>query len=106
MRLPTFTSPNCIPPKTAATRSNLNSPTRPQLSPPTIVRIAAAALSFLMDCLLLLSFCLASVQRVPEGPPPVKSLYSNRRLLVQYGYERAAELPAHAGRRTGLPPDR
>ena len=41
MRLATFTSPNCIPPNTAATRSNLNSPTRPQLSPPTIVRIAA-----------------------------------------------------------------
>jgi hypothetical protein len=53
MRLPTFTSPNCIPPNTAATRSNLNRPTRPQLSPPTIVRIAAAALSLLMGT----SFC-------------------------------------------------
>jgi hypothetical protein len=31
----------------------LNSPTRPQLSPPTIVRIAAKALSFFMD----LPFC-------------------------------------------------
>ena len=45
MRLATLTSPNCMPPNTAATRSNLNSPTRPQLSPPTIVRIAAAARS-------------------------------------------------------------
>ena len=35
----------------------LDSPTRPQLSPPTIVRIAARALSFLMD----LSFCLEFV---------------------------------------------
>src|SRR5829696_2376939 len=56
MRLAAFTSPNCIP-KTAATRSNLNSPTRPQLSPPTIVRIAAVALSFLMDFLLLSREC-------------------------------------------------
>ena len=57
MRLATLTSPNCMPPNTAATRSNLNSPTRPQLSPPTIVRIAAAAWSFLADP----SFCLEFV---------------------------------------------
>src|SRR4029450_5818481 len=63
MGLATLPSPNCMPPKTAATRSNLNSPTRPQLSPPTIVRIAAAALSFLMDSPsveLLSSFCTES----------------------------------------------
>jgi hypothetical protein len=35
----------------------LNRPTRPQLSPPTIVRIAARALSFLMD----LPFCIEFV---------------------------------------------
>jgi hypothetical protein len=60
MRLATFTSPNCMPPNTAATRSNLNRPIRPQLSPPTIVRIAAAALSFFLDVPsveLLSSFC-------------------------------------------------
>jgi hypothetical protein len=34
----------------------LNSPTRPQLSPPTIVRIAAAALSLFMDPSLRLEF--------------------------------------------------
>ena len=61
MRLPTFTSAKRIPPNTAATRSNLNRPTRPQLSPPTIVRIAARAFSFLMDFLLLSRFCLDCV---------------------------------------------
>src|SRR5215216_2132394 len=106
MRLPRFTSPNCIPPNTAATRSNLNRPTRPQLSPPTIVRIAAAALSFLMDLLLLYRVCLGPVETMPALQPVVKSLYRDRRLLVQYGCERAAELPAHAGCRCGLPSDR
>src|ERR671919_3242675 len=106
MRLARLTSPNCMPPNTAATRSNLNSPTRPQLSPPTIVRIAARALSLFMDLLLLSRVCLGPVERLPVLRPVVKSLYSNRRLLVEYGRERAAELPAHARRRTGLPPDR
>src|SRR5215213_3430382 len=69
MRLARFTSPKCMPPKMAATRSNLNSPTRPQLSPPTIVRIAAAALSFLMDLLLLSRVCLGPVETVPALRP-------------------------------------
>src|SRR5512133_3146049 len=106
MRLATFTSPKCIPPKMAATRSNLNSPTRPQLSPPTIVRIAARALSLFMDLLLLSRVCLGPVERVPAPPTLVKGLYSDGGLLVQYRRERTAAPPGHARCRTGLPPDR
>src|SRR4029450_10906375 len=106
MRLARFTSPNCMPPKMAATRSNLNSPTRPQLSPPTIVRIAAKALSLFMGPLLLSRVCLGPVKRLPASRPVVKSLYSNRLLLVEYGRERPAKRPVHARRRTGRPPER
>src|SRR4029453_7071521 len=105
MRLARFTSPKCMPPKMAATRSNLNSPTRPQLSPPRSVRIAARALSLFMDLLLLSRVCLGPVERVPAARLVVKSLYRNGRLLVQYERERTAAPPAHARSRTGLPPD-
>src|SRR5215207_954523 len=37
IRLARLVSPNSMPPKMAATRSKRNSPTRPQLSPPTMV---------------------------------------------------------------------
>src|SRR5215203_4428838 len=106
MRLAMLTSPKCIPPKMAATRSNLNSPTRPQLSPPTIVRIAARALSFLMDLLLLSRVCLGPVETVPVLRRIVKCLYGDRRLLVQYGCEGTGTPPDHARSRTGLPSDR
>src|SRR5918995_7301199 len=106
MRLPTFTSPKRIPPNTAATRSNLNSPTSPQLSPPTIVRIAAKALSLFMDLLLLSRVCLGPVQRLPALRPVVKGLYRDRPLLVQYGCERTAEPPGHARCPSGLSSDR
>src|SRR5918995_2347223 len=106
MRLPTFTSPKRIPPNTAATRSNLNSPTSPQLSPPTIVRVAARALSLFMDLLLLSRVCLGPVETVPALRPVVKGLYRDRRLLVQYEGERTAEPPGHARSPSGLSSDR